>query len=136
MKGVLNDLPFGPAPQYEITFNENFARSLADAKDLFITARHDALKTLYTQRITIKDRAPDVDADIEEVAASCGHFSSCLEDFAEDTVAYLEVLQDLKSVLNDNDFRRTWNWMKFWRKKSPSERQARDDGKEHKLSMR
>jgi hypothetical protein len=129
LKGVLHDLPFGPAPKYEITFNENFARSLGDAKDLFISARHEALNTLYTQRITIKDRSPDVDADTEEVAASCGHFSSCLEDFAEDTVEYLEVLQDLKKVLNDKYFRRTWCWILFWRKKSMLEQQLRSDGK-------
>ena len=128
MKGVLNDLPFCPAPKYEITFNSNFAHSLSDAKELFISARHDALDTLYTQRITVKDRSPDVDADIEEVAASCGHFSSCLEDFAEDTVAYLEVLQELKTVLCDKEFRRSWKWLLFWRKKTSSEQQVRNDG--------
>jgi hypothetical protein len=129
LKGILNDLPFGPAPEYKITFNNNFIRSLIDAKDLFISARHDALEHLYTQRITIKNRSPDIDADYEEVAASCGHFSSCLEDFAEDTITYLEVLQDLKDTLQEKPFRRTWRWFRFLATKSSTERQLRQDGK-------
>jgi hypothetical protein len=114
MKGVLNELPFGPGPQYEITFNENFHRNLEVAKDLFISARRDALEVLYTQRISAKTRPLDVDAAYEEVAASCGHFSSCLEDFADDTIAYLNILQELKSTLHGPSRKRSWSWMKFW----------------------
>jgi hypothetical protein len=121
MKGVLNELPFGPGPQYEITFNENFHRNLEVAKDVFISARREALEVLYTQRISAKTRPLDVDAAYEEVAASCGHFSSCLEDFADDTIAYLDILQGLKSTLLDPSRKRSWNWMtrgwgwiKFW----------------------
>jgi hypothetical protein len=113
MKGVLNELPFGPGPQYEITFSEDFHRNLTVAKGLFISARREALEVLYTQRITVKTRPLDVDAAYEEVAASCGHFSSCLEDFADDTLAYLNILQELKSALHDPSRKRSWSWMKL-----------------------
>lgn len=127
LKAVLNDLPFGPPPSYEITFNRNFIRSLTDAKDLFINARKEALDHLYSQRISIRNRPVDVDADYEEVAASCGHFSSALEDFAEDTIVYLEVLQDMKKTL-ESPPGRSWHWIMFWRHKSSTERISHDDG--------
>jgi Fusaric acid resistance protein-like len=127
LKGVLNDLPFGPPPKYEITFSGNFIRSLTDAKDLFISARREALNTLYNHRITLRERSIDVDADYEEVAASCGHFSSSLEDFAEDTIVYLKILQELKAVLTEKPFKRSWKWMQFWRSRSPPSKEAHED---------
>jgi hypothetical protein len=116
IKGVLNDLPFGPAPKYDIVFNENFIRNLTDAKDLFIAARKEALDSLYSQRHTITNESTDAVAEYEEVAASCGYFSSSLEDFAEDTIMYLEVLSELKAAYDIAP--RSWQWLLFWRYRS------------------
>jgi hypothetical protein len=134
LKGVLNELPFGPGPEYEITFTENFHRNLELAKDLFISARREALEVLYTQRISAKTRPLDVDAAYEEVAASCGHFSACLEDFADDTIAYLDILQELKSTLHDPSRKRSWSWMrpgrswtKLWHRTPPVQSSDEED---------
>jgi Fusaric acid resistance protein-like len=118
LKGVLHELPFGPAPAYEIMFHENFKTSLMDAKTLFISARHRALDSVYNNRLWSRKRSPDVDASYEEVAASCGHFCSCLEDLAEDTIAYLEILEELKDC---SDYQsRSWDWLRFKWKRAPS----------------
>lgn len=129
LKGVLHELPFGTAPAYEITFHENFRTSLEDAKNLFISSRRDALDAVYNHRLWARKRSPDVDATYEEVAASCGHFSSCLEDLAEDTILYLEMLQELKA-LKEHPEHRTWNWLKFCTRKS---RAPQDQGQSESI---
>ena len=59
------------------------------------------------------EREKSVEADFEEVAASCGHYSFCLQDFAEGIQKYLEVLEELKVELQEPQ-RKSWNWLKFW----------------------
>lgn len=54
-------------------------------------------------------------ADVEEVAAVCGHFSFSLLDFAEDILAYLSALDDLQAEMKNPQ--RSWNWLiPRWRK--------------------
>lgn len=59
-------------------------------------------------------RSEKIQADIEEVAAACGHFSFSLRAVAEETDAYLDVLEDLKYTTETGS--RSWNWLKFWRR--------------------
>jgi len=127
LKGVLNELPFGPPPNYDITFNENFTRSLEDAKGLFIDARKKALESLYNELLWARSRSPEVAADYEEVAASCGHFSSSLEDFAEDTIQYLSILEELKEILHHEPRQRNWRWLMFWNQRTPQHRTIHED---------
>lgn len=121
MKEILHELPFGPAPEYLIAVNSNFSNSLYEAKNLFIDARKEALELLYRNRVLGRARNPDVAADYEEVAASCGYFSSCLQDFAEDTIMYLEILEELKSNLDCSLRGRSWKWLMFWRRSRKAE---------------
>ena len=116
MKEILRELPFGPAPDYTIAINSNFSTSLFRAKDLFNAARREALELLYRNRLLAQAGSPDVTAHYEEVAASCGYFSSCLQDFAEDTISYLEILEELKSNLESSPRRRSWKWFMFWKR--------------------
>ena len=109
-------MPFGPAPDYTIAINSNFSTSLSRAKDLFSTARKEALDLLYRNRLLAQAGNPDVAAHYEEVAASCGHFSSCLQDFAEDTISYLGILEELKSNLESSPRTRSWKWLMFWKR--------------------
>jgi len=59
----------------------------------------------------------EVEADFEEVAASCGYFSFSLQDFAEEMEIYLETLDELKQEIDESPRRRSWTWLKFWRRK-------------------
>jgi hypothetical protein len=126
---VLSELPFGPGPEYDMAINEHFRHSLVDAKALFTNARREALSMVYKNRIPAKINSAAIAADYEEVAASCGYFSSSLEDFAEDMVAFLDILEELKTNVNRFPRRRTYQWLKFWQKGRKRTHSDDDDGK-------
>ena len=43
---------------------------------MYHSHRSEALKVLYKSKELHKDQSETIEADFEEVAASCGHFSS------------------------------------------------------------
>ncbi|KAI9707512.1 MAG: hypothetical protein M1836_000473 [Candelina mexicana] len=96
LKQILNELPYGPAPDYRIAYNSNFRHSLFQAIELYTNARKEALRLLYQRKDFSKVKPRDVEADFEEVAASCGHFSFSLQDVAEEIKVLLDILDDRK----------------------------------------
>lgn len=110
-----------------MTINEHFRHSLVDAKALFSNAKREALDVVYRTKIPTKTGSAAIAADFEEVAASCGYFSSSLEDFAEDMVDFLDVLEELKTNVNRYPRRRSWKWLKFWQKGRKNKRTSGDD---------
>jgi len=115
LKEILSELQFEEG-EHHININTKFRGSLVDAKNLFSGARREALETLYKNRALAKTWSPEVAADYEEVAASCGHFSSSLQDFAEDTITYLDILEELREEIEWSPRKRSWKWLRFWRK--------------------
>ena len=105
-----------------MAINEHFRHSLLDANALFANARREALIMVYRNKVPSKTGSLEVAADFEEVAASCGYFSSSLQDFAEDMVSFLDILEELKDNVNRSPRKRTWNWLKFWRRWSKSKK--------------
>ncbi|MCJ1249266.1 hypothetical protein MMC30_006489 [Trapelia coarctata] len=117
LKQILDELPYGPAPDYKIAVNNHFHSSLVQALQLYSNARQEALALLYKKKDLRAARPMEVEADFEEVAASCGYFSFSLQDFAEEMKIYLETLDELKEEVNESPRRRSWTWLKFWRRK-------------------
>ncbi|RFU36167.1 hypothetical protein B7463_g195, partial [Scytalidium lignicola] len=112
---ILQELPFSPAPDNKIVINEHFTTSLESALRLYSSARDDALKQLYESKAEFEDALPEsIQADFEEVAASCGYFSFNLQDFAEEMQTFLRVLTDLKEE-TEQPRKLSWTWMRFWR---------------------
>lgn len=109
--------------------NSNFRTSLAQAIELHSRARREALSVLYKDNELKKAHSTEVEADLEEVAASCGHFSHSLEEFAGEMKVYLEILDDLKLEVDERPLGRSWQWTKFWRKT----RTSTDPGKPENL---
>jgi hypothetical protein len=109
---ILQELPFSDEPDFKIAINEHFKTSLTDALKLYSSARAQALEKLYKSKELDEERPISTEADFEEVAASCGHFSFCLEDFAEEMQTYLDILEELKDEVEKPN-RRTWNWLKL-----------------------
>lgn len=72
-----------------------------------------------------KDRSETIEADFEEVAASCGHFSFSLYDFGTEMQNFLTILEDLKEE-TERTRNRSWKWLRFWQK-SNVRRDSRDD---------
>jgi hypothetical protein len=64
-------------------------------RKLYSSARADALKELYRSKELDRERPESIEADFEEVAASCGHFSFSLLTLAEETARFLSILSDL-----------------------------------------
>lgn len=111
---ILREPPFVRAPRggFEILVNPNFKSSLAEARGLFDSARAAALEELYDSIELGKSQSEAIQADIEEVAASCSHFSYSLQSVAGEMEAYLEALEDYKFVVDSGQ--RSWRWLRFW----------------------
>lgn len=90
---------------------------------MYSNARAQALKELYKSKELDKTRPESIEADFEEVAASCGHFSFNLQDFADEMQNYLAILEELKEEV-ERPKHRSWKWLMFWRK---SKRQSKGD---------
>ncbi|OAX82297.1 hypothetical protein ACJ72_03353 [Emergomyces africanus] len=117
--GILRELPYSGGPKYDVTVNCKFRTSLDRALDLYHSARNDALNMVYWQKDFVKTKSVERDADLEEVAASCGHFSFSLQAFAEQLKEILEVLDELQLETDERPNGRSWGWLKFWRPTPP-----------------
>lgn len=90
------------------------------------------MRSLYQKDELNEERPLDVVADFEEVAASCGYFSYSLLDFAEEMKVFLDILDELKRV-DEEDSRRSWKWLMFWRniQVRDQKKRSRDGGKQY-----
>ena len=127
MRKILDELPY--AADGSIAVDAHFKSSLADAIKLYTVSRQEALQLLYRNKELTKERLMEIQADFEEVAASCGYFSFSLQDFAIEMKVYLDILDDLKLEVEERPEGRTWNWLKFWRRFYTSGQRKRDPGK-------
>lgn len=116
LKQILDELQFEPNSNQIIAVNSNFRSSLALAIELFSGARRDALSTLYRNKDISNAKSLERVADLEEVAASCGHFAAAMIDFAEDVLVYIELLEELKEEMQQEPLQRSWWWLAFWRR--------------------
>ena len=81
---------------------------------MYHTHRSEALKVLYKSKELHKDQSETIEADFEEVAASCGHFSFSLYHFGTEMQDFLEALEDLKAHIQDEERGRSWKWLHIW----------------------
>ncbi|KKZ60056.1 hypothetical protein EMCG_05179 [[Emmonsia] crescens] len=116
---ILDELPYSPGLEYKVAVNCKFRTSLDRALDLYHSARNDALNMVYWQKDFVKTKSVEAEADLEEVAASCGHFSFSLQAFAEQLKEILEVLDELQLETDERPNGRSWGWLRFWRPTPP-----------------
>lgn len=109
---ILREPAFGKDIKRDVVVSDQLRESLREALSLYNSARSSALQELYRSVELGRARSEAIQADIEEVAAACGHFSFSLQAVAEALDAYLDVLEDLKHTTETFD--RSWNWLKFW----------------------
>ena len=122
---ILRDLPYGPAPDFQIAVNSKFRTSLDRALELYRNSRKGALNLIYLQKDFIKIRTLEIEADLEQVAASCGHFSFSLQEFGEQLKDFLQILDELQLETEERPNGRSWSWLKTWRSNRPDNRGAR-----------
>lgn len=131
LKQILDELPYGRGSDHRIVINTHFGSSLSEAIKLYNSAREEALALLYGTKDLNKERPIEIEAGFEEVAASCGHFSFSLQDFAREMQGYLEILDDMKKEIEERPMGRSWNWLKIWRNERsiPSDQPSEDLGR-------
>ena len=134
LKEILEDIPFGPGPDHKVSFNTKFHSSLDRALKLYRDAREAALASVYRERDFVRIQSPDVEADLEEVSASCGHFSFTLMEFGEQLKDLLQILDELKLECDERPQGLTWNWLKFWRVFKSSGPESSNSGKSTDMS--
>lgn len=61
----------------------------------------------------------EVEADLEEVSASCGHFSFSLLEFGEELKVLLSILDELHLEAEERPNGKSWSWLKFWHWNEP-----------------
>ncbi|KAL5612199.1 hypothetical protein BROUX41_000261 [Berkeleyomyces rouxiae] len=111
---ILKEPPFQKSPTpHEVNLQESFKNSLRDALALYNNARGQALRELYLSIQMAGKRSEKIQADIEEVAAACGHFSFSLQAVADEIGAYLDTIDDIK--FHNQQGTRSWGWLMFWR---------------------
>ncbi|KGO43528.1 Transcriptional coactivator SAGA-type complex, Ada1/Tada1 [Penicillium expansum] len=114
LKEIFKEIPFGPAPHYKVSVNGRLRISLDRALDLYKESREKTLAALYQQKETMKLKTREAEADLEEVTASCGHFSFSLLEFGEQLREMLSILDELQLEVEERPHGRTWSWLKVW----------------------
>ena len=99
---------------------------------MYSNARSEALKELYKSKVLDRDRPSSLEADFEEVAASCGYFSFSLQDLASEMQNYLIILEELREETEKTN-NRSWKWMLFWKKDKPKLDQNSHDPEQESL---
>ena len=120
-------------------FIDNFLDCLnADyvCRNMYHNHRSEALKVLYKSKELHKDQSETIEADFEEVAASCGHFSFSLYHFGTEMQDFLDALEDLKVHIDDSEKSRSWKWLHFWEKWTQRNRSSTDPEREPLLFPR
>ena len=135
MRQILDELPYGPAPTFQITISSQLSNSLYEAMSLYRQAREVTLQKLYKQKEINKPKSIEVEADYEEVAASCGQFSFSLQDLGGEIAVFLETLEDLRIAMEVSHQRRSWAWLKFWRLISNRDYFSHDDRDHERESL-
>lgn len=98
----------------ETTNNDHFSHGLSDALSSFNVARSKALQELY-EHPTLKDASsPNLQAELEQIAAACGHFTFSLQSLSEEVTKYLDLIDDLKYA--EQHGKRSWRWLWWWTK--------------------
>lgn len=116
MQEILHNLPYEAKAGQAVPNIHIFRSSLADAVKLFSTSRREALELVYKSKDLSETKEVPIAADFEEVAASCGYFSSSLQDFAETCLKYLDILDELELEREERRSGRSWTWILFWRR--------------------
>ncbi|KIW75357.1 hypothetical protein Z517_10098 [Fonsecaea pedrosoi CBS 271.37] len=115
LKEILDDCPFDASKRYIVSTNPKFKMSLDRALGLYKQSRQDAILAVYSQKDMFRSRPMPVQADWEDAAACCGHFSFSLVEVAESVKEYLNILDELQLEVDEHPSGKTWNWLKFWR---------------------
>lgn len=102
---------FEKRPSDEESDSNRFTHALSDALGSFNAARSKALQEMYEHSTLRDSSSPGLQADLEQIAAACGHFTYSLQSLSEEIQKYLDLIDDMKYVGQHG--KRSWGWL--WR---------------------
>jgi hypothetical protein len=109
------------AAQFGVESVEQAGRTnanLIEALRTFNDARSAALQELYDHPALQDHNLPKRQAELEQVAAACGHFTFSLQSLGEEMKKHIDALEDLKYARQHSG--RSWRWMAWWTKGAKS----------------
>lgn len=119
LKVILDGIPIENTNLGFVPSMSKYLQETVEAVDTYSTAREKALADLYQQQNFRKNRDFHLAANEEGAAASCGNFSYLLEEFGNELVTFLSILDQYNEISHDVSSPRSYNWLKFWEKQSP-----------------
>lgn len=106
---ALREPHFEQRPAEEGPDNSQFTHSLSDALSSFNIAKSKALQDMYSHATLRDSSSPRLQAELEQVAAACGHFTYSLQSLSEEVQKYLDLIDDMKYV--EQHGQRSWRWI-------------------------
>lgn len=127
IKLILAEIPFEDI-NLTVSLQPRYMTSVVAATEKYSIAREKALEELYQSDIFTRERDFQSVANEEGAAASCGNFSYLLEEFGNELIQFMRIVDryDSVTVLAPRSYR----WLKFWQRP----RQRKEEIKEfHKF---
>ena len=99
-----------------VALSPNSAAILSQAIDEYRAAQRDAFGLLYREKQDMPNGTLEKEACFKEVAAICAHFSYSLLKFGDQLGELLTILTDLEVATAGYHRKKSWSWIKFWRR--------------------
>ena len=123
---ILDGMPFENAPNYSVSLKPHYLPSTIRATETYSEAREQALADLYHKE-TQGVHEFESSADEEGAAASCGNFSYLLEEFGNELISFMNILERYESVTTEEHPTYSYEWLKFWKKPICSNQESSAD---------
>lgn len=97
----------------------HFTHALSASLGSFNIARAKGLQEMYEHSTLRDSKSPSLQAELEQVAAACGHFTYSLQSVAEEVQKYLDLIDNMKYTEEHGKRGWSWLWRGFKRSKNP-----------------
>ncbi|KAB8261888.1 Fusaric acid resistance protein-like-domain-containing protein [Aspergillus pseudonomiae] len=116
LTNICAEIPLGLSLDDRVALSPNSAAILSQAIDEYRAAQRDAFGLLYREKQDMPNGTLEKEACFKEVAAICAHFSYSLLKFGEQLGELLTILTDLEVATAGYHRKKSWSWIKFWRR--------------------
>ncbi|KAE8366597.1 Fusaric acid resistance protein-like-domain-containing protein [Aspergillus caelatus] len=116
------EIPLGLSLDNRVAMSHGSAAILTQAIEEYREAQREAFGLLYREKLDNSTGTFEQEAYFKEVAAICAHFSHSLLKFGEQLGELLTILADFEVTTAGYHRKKSWSWIKFWRRDPPRSR--------------
>ncbi|OGM42656.1 hypothetical protein ABOM_008427 [Aspergillus bombycis] len=132
---IFAEIPLGLSLDDRVTLSPNSAAILSQAIEEYREAQREAFGLLYREKQDTPSGTFEKEACFKEVAAICAHFSYSLLKFGEQLGELLTILTDLQIATAGYHRKKSWSWIKFWRRDASRSRNIEHPNTIPRLSL-